>query len=89
MLSDWDSREAAMETGAFYSVLRAVSASPTQIPFHSGETVKLRGVDYSRYDGCHIYHFDTDAGIKSYWLHDDEPLKSLTEAFVIQAGDKS
>jgi hypothetical protein len=73
-----------MELEALYKVLRDVAASPTQIPFQTGETIKLRRIDYSRYDSCHIYHFDTDAGFKSYWLHDDEPLETLTEAFVIQ-----
>ncbi|MFB2560170.1 hypothetical protein ACEWB4_13845 [Sphingobium sp. sgz301303] len=73
-----------MTTGASYRVLRAVAVSTSQIPFQVGEIVKFRRVDYSRYDGCHIYHFDTDTGVKSYWLHDDEPLESLIEAFLIQ-----
>ncbi|MCI4590604.1 hypothetical protein MOK15_10915 [Sphingobium sp. BYY-5] len=84
MSPDWDDREAALKPGALYLVTREVATPADQIPFRAGQILRLRKVHYSRYDSCHIYQFEAEFGAKSYWLHDDEPLESLKEVFVIQ-----
>lgn len=82
MKEDWDLRRTALEAGATYRVAVPARSIPEGPDFVVGEDVRLRQVGYSHYDSSHVYIFEApDGRQKQYWLHDDEPLETLHEAF--------
>jgi hypothetical protein len=82
MQADWDRRQNFLAIGDAYLVGCDAPSFPPGSDFHAGETVSLLHVDYSRYDCCHIYRFQADGGIKTYWLSDNSPLDDLMKVFI-------
>ena len=81
-MSDWSERRTALAIGHAYRVLRTARSFPSGSDFEVGEVVTLDRVDYSRYDSSYFYAFMTASGVsKSFLLHDDEPLTTLTSTF--------
>ncbi|MBZ9646381.1 hypothetical protein K9B33_02390 [Sphingobium sp. 3R8] len=82
MQQDWDQRQNWLVIGTAYRVASDAPSFPAGSDFRAGEAVCLQHVEYARYDGCHIYRFQAENEVKSYWLSDDAPIDDLTNVFV-------
>ena len=80
MAGDWNERKTLFVAGTTYRVTRA--AEPPNDKFNVGERLRFRMSGYSRYDSSYVYEFEAgDQSLKSFWLHDSEPVERLTSTF--------
>lgn len=50
--------------------------------FRKGETLRFQRVEWSRYDGSHIYIFQAaDGALKPWWLSDDDEISRARRHF--------
>ena len=82
MSDDFEERQIVLLAGGEYRVLRDAPSFPDQLGFKAGEILRLNALAYSRYDGAWAYEFRAvDGALKTYWLHDAQPIEELTGTF--------
>lgn len=80
MSDDWAARKKLFVAGARYRVLEDFRDGSDE--FTKGETLRFERVDWSRYDGCHVYVFRARGGsLKSWWLSDDDDMSEAKRRF--------
>jgi hypothetical protein len=80
MSDDWAARKKRFVVGVRYRVLEEFRQGNGE--FIKGETLRFERVEWSRYDGSHIYIFRAaDGSLKSWWLSDDHEISGAKRRF--------
>lgn len=80
MGDDWAARKKLFVPGGRYRVLTDFEQQDDR--FRKGEALRFQRVEWSRYDGSHIYIFQAaDGALKAWCLSDDDQISRARRHF--------